>query len=281
MISEGGTWEGHMVTMARSRDIWGPYEACPNNPILAARGTKEYVQHVGHCEAFQDDAGQWWGVGLGVRRDEEGRYMMGRETFITRGKWDNDWVSFEMVKADKSHDISKVTSPTLSSVPGMDYLYIRDANLANYDVGDGLSLTLTSSPVDLPHSEMSPTFIGKRQRKLDGRSTVTIGSVVEAEGGAKLRFDIACYKEEHRYLRIFHDASESVIVFEVINKAKKIAKTERRSLAGHATDGDWICLAVVDTLDLTNRDFVGPVIGIFATAESSGPKVTFKDFNVD
>ncbi|KAJ4186250.1 hypothetical protein NW767_012670, partial [Fusarium falciforme] len=56
VISEGGTWEGHMVTMARSRGIWSPYEACPNNPILTARGTKEYVQHVGHCEAFKDDA---------------------------------------------------------------------------------------------------------------------------------------------------------------------------------------------------------------------------------
>ncbi|UPK95638.1 hypothetical protein LCI18_006573 [Fusarium solani-melongenae] len=304
MISEGGTWEGHMITMARSRDIWGPYEACPNNPILTARGTKDYVQHVGHCEAFQDDAGQWWGVCLGVRKDEEGRYIMGRETFITRGKWDEDWISFEMVKIDKNLDIPEVTSPTLSSAPGMDYLYIRDANLANYDVGDEYLITLTSSPVDLSHPEMSPTFISKRQRKLNGRSTVTIGSLVEAESGAKLKFGIACYKDEHRYLRIFYDTSESVIVFEVINKAKRIAKTERRNLAfareglslsikytereysllykaRHASAGDWICLAVVDTLDLTNRDFVGPVIGIFATAESSGPKVTFEDFNVD
>ena len=34
MIAEGGTEMGHMVTIARSRDIYGPYEANPAIPIL-------------------------------------------------------------------------------------------------------------------------------------------------------------------------------------------------------------------------------------------------------
>lgn len=34
LISEGGTEYGHKVTIARSRDIDGPYESNPANPIL-------------------------------------------------------------------------------------------------------------------------------------------------------------------------------------------------------------------------------------------------------
>jgi len=44
VISEGGTFEGHMITVARSRDIWGPYEAFERNPILTARDTREYIR---------------------------------------------------------------------------------------------------------------------------------------------------------------------------------------------------------------------------------------------
>jgi beta-xylosidase len=37
MLAEGGTEYGHMVTMQRSRSVYGPYELCPNNPILTHR----------------------------------------------------------------------------------------------------------------------------------------------------------------------------------------------------------------------------------------------------
>jgi beta-xylosidase len=44
MISEGGTFEGHMITVARSKNVWGPYEAFKQNPILTAGGTSEYIR---------------------------------------------------------------------------------------------------------------------------------------------------------------------------------------------------------------------------------------------
>lgn len=37
MVAEGGTSLNHMITIARSIDIYGPYESCPNNPILTNR----------------------------------------------------------------------------------------------------------------------------------------------------------------------------------------------------------------------------------------------------
>ncbi|KAL6413706.1 xylosidase/arabinosidase [Ilyonectria robusta] len=304
MISEGGTFDGHMITMARSQDIWGPYDPCPNNPILTARDTKEYIQYTGHCEAFQDETGQWWGVCLGVRKDEGGRLIMGRETFLTRGNWDGEWLSFETVKSHIAGLTLKDGSTALSAVGNVDYLYIRDANLGNYDIHDNSSITLTTSAVDLSHPQTSPTFIGKRQRKLLGQSNVTIRSFADNFQAAKLRSGIACYKDEHRYVRIFYDASDCAVVFELINNAKKIAETERRSLgkvpeelalrieytekeyrllynAGGGLGENWTSLATTDTLNMTGPDFVGPVIGIFAIAETNDLKVELEDFHVD
>jgi beta-xylosidase len=34
LIAEGGCFDAHHVNMARSRDIWGPYEVNPANPVL-------------------------------------------------------------------------------------------------------------------------------------------------------------------------------------------------------------------------------------------------------
>jgi len=37
MAAEGGTHMGHMETIARAETPYGPYETCPNNPILSNR----------------------------------------------------------------------------------------------------------------------------------------------------------------------------------------------------------------------------------------------------
>ncbi|KPM40586.1 hypothetical protein AK830_g5962 [Neonectria ditissima] len=290
--------------MARSHDIWGPYNPCPDNPILTARGTNEYIQYTGHCDAFQDEVGNWWGVCLGVRKDEEGRFVMGRETFLTRGRWDGDWLSFEPVKSCIGNLSPKDGLAAFSAVTGMDYLYIRDANLDNYDIGRDSLITLATSPVDLSHPEASPTFIGKRQRKLLGQSSVSVRGLANKLTAGELKTGLGCYKDEHRYVRIFYYATDPAIVFELINNAKKISQVKRQRLGkvpdevhlrmeytekeyrllykvGSASNEIWTCLAVTDTLNMSGPDFVGPVIGLFATAVTSGLKVEFQNFSVD
>lgn len=46
LAAEGGTGLGHMVTMARSRNLTGPYESNPANPMLTAVNTSDYFQYV-------------------------------------------------------------------------------------------------------------------------------------------------------------------------------------------------------------------------------------------
>ncbi|RGP81470.1 murein transglycosylase [Fusarium longipes] len=297
MISEGGTHEDHMITMARSRNVWGPYEPCPNNPILIPASSDMYVRHTGHCDAFEDENGQWWGVCLGVRRDKDGRYNMGRESHLTTAKWsDNDWLRLDSVQAqvDTSRLAKTDAVQSLTAVDGVDYLYIRDVNLDNYKI-DGSNISLTASAIDLSHTHESPTFVGKRQRVLDGQSTATL----KVDTSSKVKAGIASYKDEHRYVRVFHSPSDKAIVYEAINNAKEIKKTSTISITedvnsirfrieytekeyrlSYASDnGDWKSVETLDLIDMTGPDFVGPVIGVFALGDEGSVEIT--DLNVE
>lgn len=53
LISEGETFKDHVITVARSKNIWGPYEANEKYPILTAAGTDDYVHCTGHCDMFR------------------------------------------------------------------------------------------------------------------------------------------------------------------------------------------------------------------------------------
>lgn len=67
LIAEGGTELGHRVSIARAKNITGPYEGNPANPILTNAGTDGLFQTVGHADLFQDNIGNWWGTALATR----------------------------------------------------------------------------------------------------------------------------------------------------------------------------------------------------------------------
>ncbi|EEU37713.1 uncharacterized protein NECHADRAFT_87526 [Fusarium vanettenii 77-13-4] len=305
LIAEDGTHVTHMITMARSRSIWGPYEPCPHNPVLSARDTDEYIQHTGHGDLFQDYDGQWWAVCLGVRKDIQGRYALSRETFLTPGEWEGEWPTLATVELSPSVVTRKHGSSSLSVEPGVDYVYIRDALLDHYNFdAPSSSITLTATSVDLSGPEASPSFVGKRQRLLQGTNGVVVANLSDAWSFGNLKGGLAYYKDEHRHFRIFFDSSDTSMVFEEKNQAQEVSKSTRHTLErvpenvsllmkyteqefhllyalNSEPEKSWIRLAVVDTLDMTDPDFVGPVIGIFAVADTEGLEVEFRDFHCD
>ncbi|KAJ4245232.1 hypothetical protein NW762_014102 [Fusarium torreyae] len=287
--------------MARSKTIWGPYESCPSNPLLRAVDTDNYIQHTGHGDLVQDSQDRWWAVCLAVRKDENGRYAMGRETFLTPVEWQAEWPVFEPVRRDPSKLASHHHVIWLYSSPSVDLVYIRDALMENYHYSrDGSDFKVTASPVDLFDSEVSPTFIGKRQRLLQGRSSVTVTGISKDWEPTRVKCGLAYYKDEHRYFRVFFQASDRSIVFEQKNDAQEISKTWQQFLdeipatisfafeytekefrlmycLGNGSAQSWNTIAVVDTLTMTDPDFVGPVFGIFAVADES-VEVVFDKF---
>ncbi|KAI1177633.1 glycoside hydrolase family 43 protein [Nemania sp. FL0916] len=104
MIAEGGTETNHSITIARSRNLKGPYEGYEHNPILTNRGTDEYFQTVGHGDLFQDIDGNWWGICLATRSGPEWQiYPMGRETVLFPVTWnEGEWPVLQPVRGKMS-----------------------------------------------------------------------------------------------------------------------------------------------------------------------------------
>ncbi|KAK6068857.1 Non-reducing end alpha-L-arabinofuranosidase BoGH43B 2 [Seiridium cupressi] len=102
LTAEGGTEAGHQEWIFRSRKgVHGPWEDC--GQALWYNGPTEEVQRTGHVDIFEGDEGAWWGVFLGVRPVRVGvsgdkdlflEPQMGRETFLVKVDWVDDWPVF-------------------------------------------------------------------------------------------------------------------------------------------------------------------------------------------
>lgn len=91
LAAEGGTFFTHMVTIARSKSPWGPFESFGQNPILTNMQAKDPSVHcVGHGDLIQDHYGNWWMVHLGIRLARKYMSHIGRETFISPVTWTKD-----------------------------------------------------------------------------------------------------------------------------------------------------------------------------------------------
>jgi xylan 1,4-beta-xylosidase len=94
--AEGGTGYDHAVTLARSRDIRGPYETHPAKHILTARFAPENpIQRVGHGQYVEGADGRHWHSYLCGRPQVGPRGAFcatGRETGLAEMEWRDDWL---------------------------------------------------------------------------------------------------------------------------------------------------------------------------------------------
>ena len=95
LTAEGGTSWGHAVTMARSRNLIGPYELHPDTYIMSARHRPDVeLQRAGHADLVETQNGETYLVYLcGRPLRNRGRCTLGRETAIQKMVWGkDDWL---------------------------------------------------------------------------------------------------------------------------------------------------------------------------------------------
>lgn len=102
ITAEGGTAMRHAVSVCRSRDLRGPYEIHPENPVITSFGNPDAVLHsVGHACFVDTPCGSWFAAHLCHRpvqrpslpvMEREGNKSapLGRETCIQKLRWDGD-----------------------------------------------------------------------------------------------------------------------------------------------------------------------------------------------
>lgn len=93
ITAEGGTEYGHAISIARAKDITGPYEIHPHNPIMSTKDDPDHeLQKTGHGDLFQTQDGRWYTTFLtGRPLTKRGRCTLGRESAIQEIVWKSGW----------------------------------------------------------------------------------------------------------------------------------------------------------------------------------------------
>jgi xylan 1,4-beta-xylosidase len=136
MTAEGGTFYEHAVTLARSKNIAGPYETMPGNPLLTAHHQQtDGLQRAGHASLVQTQNNEWYlahlcgrplersGPHAALNKPENGyaglHCNLGRETALQLLRWrDDDWPEIDAGPHQaKNTPRMQVPAPALPAVP--------------------------------------------------------------------------------------------------------------------------------------------------------------------
>lgn len=313
IVAEGGTFEHHMLSISRSRNIWGPFESYENNPILTSSLKDEYIQNTGHGELFCDADGCWWAIVLGIRAGKGGRCPISRESFLTAVDWPkNGWPRIHQprmtfsragVASGKSGLNLALSEPTTGLTTSHDNVYIRNPDLARYSFPTAKDITLYSSAENLSVARGSCSFSGVRQRSIE--CTVQVTLHIDASNRAtELQAGLAIYKDSYRHAAIFFNHQDARVWSMAVNKSRSDGtavtwseevlnkptmqfqicadEMEYRFAYRSAPEGTWIQLKTIDTSEMTARDFTGTVFGVYAsgTGAGVGKNVHFENFEI-
>jgi alpha-N-arabinofuranosidase len=233
LISEGGTQHYHSVTIARSKNIFGPYEGNPGNPILTHRhiGKGYPISNPGHADLIRTQNGEWYMVAL-ASRPYGGYYKnLGRETFLIPVEWEDEWpiVSPGTGKIEFTYPMPNLPTnyvdktETLDDFDGEDLNYkwntIRTSKEEFLNLSDRKGyLTLKLRPIGMEDTLKpppfgpfqnykvegnmdSPSFIGRRQQHINFEATTKMEfnpeNQNEAAGIALVQNDNHQYRLEY------------------------------------------------------------------------------------
>lgn len=224
MISEGGTERGHMLTMARSKNLFGPYEECPNNPVMTNRSWLSNLESVGHADLTTDTNGNWWAVCLGTRTfSYQPKHNLGRETMLVPVDWSSDWpvfgkeghvlLEFETDKLPKTDNSKPSIDEYFDNFSkekldlGWNYLYNPDYSL--FEIKDN-SLILKGNDKTLS-SNTKMAWLARRQRHHDCSVEVTLNFPCIEEGEEAGLSIFLNYKHHYELALAFADGKRKLI----------------------------------------------------------------------
>lgn len=304
MIAEGGTEMGHMVTIARSRDIYGPYEANPDNPILYHQrkiAQSNPIQGTGHADLVEAHDGSWWLVCLAFRPQTNNMHLTGRETYLAPVTWNAEgWpvvngdgtisVNMDVATLPQSEAMDRSVTYDFTKIDRMPYnwVYLRNPDMSNYRLSpDGLALKGTA--VDL-NNIGSPTYVAVRQQDIDFTASAVVSldaSAGNAEAGISVYMDVASHYDF--FLDDRGDGSQCVVLRYQLNSISgerklplnvKSGTPVSLTVKGTADRYDFSCeidgmthsLGQLDTRYLSTETaggFTGVTIGLFAVGDGT------------
>lgn len=314
VAAEGGTFEHHKLSVARAKDIWGPYESYQKNPILTSEATAGEIQGLGHGELFQDGDGDWWIVALGFR-SRDGVWPLGRESFLAKVDWPKGgWPQVELPRTSFRGKRIQACAEMPRGKSVSDIVHIRGREEGTFRVkgeGENVVIQLRPGVVGLGDSEGIPSFFGRRQEELSGSAEATLViSNMDAVVTAEIKAGMALYLDPLRYASLAYDFANCRMQLKIVNKPRgfsqettyevssevgavnfRIESTDEKYIflfqtrhttgaGGDGLDRTWRTAGSVKMADIWARFFTGPILGIFAHGQFAGEpaEVTFSGF---
>ncbi|KAH8922961.1 glycoside hydrolase family 43 protein [Atractiella rhizophila] len=262
LVAEGGTELNHQAAMARSKDLWGPYEGTPNNPLLASPPSHEvtvdpkhpnYITCTGHADLFpaeEGDTEKWWACALAVR---SGIYSfpMGRETHVLPVTWKKGefpvWhgpikvvmeAEYELIKEEYDGGIRKLKNGEkklynfgtglLGEVP-IDLLFLRNPILDNFKF-EGRKATLFGTENSLDARDGPITILGRRQTDVEFAVTVSLSFVPNFGSGEEA--GLAVYLDCDKFIPFRIQSASSKLSHASTSAVKKGTKRVLRIASG-------------------------------------------------
>jgi xylan 1,4-beta-xylosidase len=313
MVAEGGTEEAHSETIARSKDIWGPYNSNPANPILAhanGAGQGNPIQGVGHADIVNAHDGSYWIVFHGYRTIGSGvQHTLGRETCLAPVSWPkNGW---PVVNGNGTATI-EMKVPTLPLKPfaakpariefdadrlGLEWNYIRNPIAGSYSFAARkgyLRLTGTDQTIE---DRKSPTFVGRRVQDMNFTATTQVefeptpktseeAGLILLNNGA--HFDVVIRQSGKarvavarlRFGALVHESKEVVLKPGPVRLVVKGERSTYTFLWAQGTDAPTE-LVKVDAKFLSSETvggFTGVYVGLYATGNGK-PSTASADYD--
>ena len=292
ICAEGGTFYTHMITVARSRSLWGPYEGCPMNPILTnACDTTWQAQCTGHGDLIEDAQGNWWMVHLGVRLSRRTMTHLGRETFLTPVSWQEEWPVCTprraVIEADgpltvPQQPLTAFTADMSRTDWEPEWIFLRRPDAQQHRRIPGAMLL---SPVRQTLRDPAPTFAALRP--VDFGFTADTAFSFDAhkpgdEAGLAVRLDhqfhVACTLGHDRILTLcqqMEDISHVIARVQLSSCELRLRLcADREKLRFFYEDqGEYRLLGQASTrflaVEIAGKCFTGSVVGLYAACRES------------
>lgn len=319
LLGEGGTEYMHSATIGRSKNLFGPYESCPLNPILTHAnrlGQGSPIQGVGHADFVQAQDGSWWTVFLGFRVTQPYTYyhILGRETFLApidwpKGGWpqvngsgivhlDMQVPTLPLKPFAKSATRTDFDADTL----GFEWQFLRNPIRQNYSLHERPGyLRITASPNTLNEAAQM-SLICRRQTEHEftvSTSLALVSQTDDEEAGVTLiqnnthHYDLLLRRKGEQYvvqLRASVGSLRYVADEQVVAGAKvdfRIIGTPLSYTFQYRTQDEerWGSLGSLDTRYLSTEvagGFTGVMIGLYSSSngqENTAAKAFFDWFD--
>lgn len=303
MLAEGGTREGHYVTMFRSTHIWGPFEAMPTNPLVTNRDRPDLaIQSTGHADLVADDNGHYWLVLLGTRPNNL-RHLLGRETSLVPLEWSKGtWPECVGGVVNEKIETVNLPKPLIAPYPtpvrvkqlplDFSWNFIRGINAQYVELHEDF-LKITASEASL-NDKTPNAFIGRRQTAFDFNFSGIFNPALMKD---KQEVGIAIYKDTHHHfdLLLTMRAQQPTVILRknvadlIVEESRAVPsfKDVKLMISGDrdqyhfayaCADADAISIGQTETSHLTSEvadaPFTGLYMGVYAT--SNAQKETFE-----